>query len=288
MNAQALAAPKATKIAASIKHASGSSTVANLESRTTTEAATAGRTEGVRTGNSTNFSGQYLYDRLIGNSQEEVTKMDMVRTMVKQLDTQSFKKSITDFVDVAKGYLDNAIDAAKQAGGYDAENPPAPVQIAAARHKTAKNHQTVMRIGYGALKFCADELATFGYTDTTGYQEMRVIGLKALDSKGIKWDGSKAEDPAEKAARQATKAEGLAMAKAMEEHPRKDKEDRAAYFQRIDKVVGQILKAEQEEQHTQMIAKLVADFRAKAGALMPEVLDALLSNETQEEPEVQH
>jgi hypothetical protein len=277
-------APKATKIAKSIHQASGDSTIAALESHTTPQAANAARREGVNTGTATNFSGQYLFDRLIANDDAEMTKMDMVKAMVKALDTESCKKSLSDFVNVAKGHFDNAVKAAKEAGNYDEKSPPPAVAFAAARLKTARNHQTVLRIGYGALKFCADKLPAYGYDEkTTGYQSMRVIGLKALEGVGMKWDGSKAEPKEERDHRAQVKAEGLAMAEAMEQNPRKDKEDRATYFARIDKVVARIIKEKQEEETTKQIAKLVADFRTKAGALLPDVLDALLSNESTEE-----
>lgn len=274
---------KAKQIAKSMKAPASDSTLATLDSHTTTKTIRAARPAGLHTGATVNFSGQYLFDRLIGDNAEEVTKMDLVRQMVGALDMTSFKKSIGDMVGVAKGFLDNATEEAKRAGGFDPENPPAAVAIAQATYKTAQNHQTVLRVAFGAIKFAPEELAACGYTEKTGYQVMRVIARKALDAKGLKWDGTKAEGEEVKAERLRIKAEGLAMAQAMEENPKKEGEARDAYFARIDKIVTRKLKEKQEEEHIEQVNKLVAKMKELAGPLLGDVLDALMTPHEEEE-----
>lgn len=269
---------QATKVAASIKQEAGSSAIADLESRATTASIRTARPAGVTTGSSTNFSGQYLYDRFVTGDKEEVTKMDIVRQMVKQLDTASFKKCIADFVGVSKGFVNNAVKADKDAGTYDKENPSAAVVNAMARAKTAANHQTVMRIAYGAIKFAGEALAELGYKeDATGYQVMRVIGNRALEQTGIKWDGSKLESREVVVGRNEQKAEAKIVAEVMAANPRQPDEERAAYFARIDEAVTEAQSAKREADHKEAIAKIVAKFKADAGPLLEEAIDALMN-----------
>lgn len=150
----------------------GETPLATLEERTSPAAVREAKQDGLKTGTATNFSGQYLYDALIGNDQAERTKLDIVRAAVKAVDTGSFKKALKDMVEIAK-------------------NTAVPAKL-----KTAQNHQSVMRKAFGALKHASDKLAEFGYTDQTGYQEMSTIGKAALDAKHISWEGIPLEEPA--------------------------------------------------------------------------------------------
>lgn len=276
----------ATKMSQSIKAKASDSVLASLGERTSSKAATAAKPAGVKTG--PNFTGQYLYDRFVADAdgvKEEISKMDIVRQMVGALDTASFKKVVNEFVGVAKSFLDKAITDAKAAGTYkedDRKVAISPIEAvqAQARHKTAKNHQTVMRIAYGSIKFAGEQLLGLGYKPgETGYQLMRVLGLRALAAAGLNWDGSKAETKEVRQTRTAQKEEAKALTAVMEANPRRDDEDRATYFTRIDKLVSKEVKAIQEEKHSEQIAKLVAKFRADAGALLPEIIDAILSGE---------
>ncbi len=277
-------AKTATQMSKSIKSKAGDSVIASLAGRTDTKTATAAKPAGLPTGN--NFTGQYLYDRFItDDNAASISKMDIVRSMVAALDTQSFKTAVNDFVGVAKGFLDKAVETAKHDGTYrentdKVATAPAEVVQAQARHKTAKNSQTVMRVAYGAIKHAPDQLVELGYKPgETGYQIMAVIGRKALEAAGLKWDGSPLETSFVKQQRTAQKEEAKALASVMDANPRRDDEDRAAYFGRIDKLVTKEIKAIREEKHSEQIAKLVAKFKADAGALLPEILDALLSND---------
>lgn len=222
-----------------------------------------------------NFTGQYLYDRFVANSKEEQTRMALVRQMADTVELTDFKTIVNDLVKIAKGFLDGAIAADKEAGIYVEGKPTAHVLAAAARHKTAQNVQNVLRVSYGALRFAADHLEAAGYDDTTGYNAMRVIGLAALKAAQMKWDGTKAEPADVKQARAAQAAENRAMLKVQEENPRQADEDRKAYFERIDRLVEEQLAADTAEQHTKRVNDLVTKIKALAGDDLSDVLDAL-------------
>lgn len=274
-------APKARQIAKDVAraHNEPANPIASLESKATTQSLRAVSGDALKTGTATNFSGQYLYDRFIVGDKEELTKLDIVRQMVKVLDVQSFKTSIGDMVKIARGIADSAIARAKESGEYDEANPPAEVIAANAKLKTAQNHQTVMRIAYGALKFASDLLEAAGYTDKTGYQMMRVIGLSALNRKGINWDGSKAEAKEDRQARKQAQQQGKILAQVMQEHPMQPKEARADYFARMDKLVAKRQLELENEARQDQIDKMVKEFRARAGDLLPAVLDHLLQGD---------
>lgn len=272
-----MAKATANQIARSIPHPAGASTLAHMETRTTTEAATAAPNAGLKIGNKSNFSGQYLYDRFIANDKTEVTKLGIVRQMVEQLEVDHFKKSINDMVGVAIGLRDNLIAAEKEAGTYDKDAPSPEMGRILARLKTAKNHQTVMRIAYGAMKFAPEKLAEFGGDMDTGYQTMAVIGRKALDSKGIKWDGTKRLNDTEADRKAAAKLETKALEKVMEATPRNEDEGMADYLARCSGKVQDQLNADNAERERKQVESLVSKVRAMAGGLLDDVIEALLT-----------
>lgn len=281
---------RASKIVRSINTPATDSNIATIGERTNTAAAQAKRDDGLKTGNGTNFSGQYLYDRLVFNDDAEFTKLDIVRQMVKALDVASFKRSIGEMVDIARIAMNRAVQDHKEAndGQYDEKNPPATVLAANARYKTAQNHQTVLRIAYGALKFAEDVLKQSGYTDKTGYHQMRVIGKKALETKGIKWDGTKAEPQEDRQARRETENEARILSSVMKDNPMKPKESRADYFSRMDKEVSKIKAQQEEEAKQERVKQMVDRLREQAGDLLPQVLDMLLSKESEGAPALKH
>lgn len=278
-------APSAiAKGAARAAAASTASPVAGLAGKATTESATAPRAPGLKTG--PNYTGQYLYDRFITGDKEEITKMDIVRDMVKAVDTQSFKALLKDFIGVAKGYVDNAVKRAQDAGDYDADNEPGNVVAARGRLKTAQNHQTVMRIGYGALKFAGDALESAGYNPAeTGYLLMRVVGQKALADKGINWDGSKAESTDDRNARRRADRERKVMADVMAKNPMQDGESRIAYLTRIDELTNTAMEEATEQQRADELQALAARIKALAGDNLADVLDYIATHEDEPEAE---
>ncbi len=211
-----------------------------------------------------NFSGQYLYDRFVANDGEELTKLGIVRTMVAQLDTMSFKHAMSAFIEVATGFVENA-------------KTPELKRAAEARLKTARNHQTVMRAAYGALKFAMPELLACGYDErTTGYQVMRVIAKQALEDRKLKWDGSPASTPQERQDREANKAEAQAFLTAKSQSPRLPDETTGAYYERLAPAIDNIMKAEKAAKHDEIVATMVKELKEKAGDLLPDVLNALM------------
>ena len=259
-------APKAGKIAADVKRmaaAPASSVVANLEQRTTTQAATAGLDKTIRTGASVNFSGQYLYDRFVNTaSSEDLTKMALVRQMAGSLDFQTFKTNVAEMVKIAK-------ERAETDKGTNME------AFSLARLKTAQNHQSVLRNVYGAMRLCADKLAESGVDETTGYHVINTIAKRVLEEAKIKWDGTKLESKAEKDKRNQTKQEAKILADVMGNNPKRDDESRAEYLARIDGLVEQYEAKMRDESNAERVANLVAKLKELAGEDLPAVLAAL-------------
>lgn len=257
-----------------IRAPQAASTIANLDQHTTSEAARAPRAAALRTGK--NFTGQYLWNRFVEGDKTEVTKLDIVRSMVEALDVDQFKTVINEFVQIATNYRDNAIDAAKKAGTYNKDNPGHDIAGHLARLKTAQNHQSVMRVSYGALKFCPEEIKAFGYDETTGYLVMQVIARKALAAKGIKWDGTKADDEQTRERKAASKAETKALEKVMGNQPRNDGESMPHYLARCANMVQEQLARDNAEREAKMIDDLIRKVRKMAGGLLDDVIDGIL------------
>lgn len=272
---------KQSAIAKTIRPPATDSVIAGLAARTTAEAANAPAATALRTGKK--YTGQYLFDRFVASDKAEVTKLEIVRGMVEALPVDEFKKVVNDFVGVATGYRDNAIKAAKAAGKYDKENPPADIAMHMARVKTALNHQTVMRVSYGALKFCPDDLARFGYTEATGYLVMQVIARKALDAKGLKWDGTKADTKADDQRKASAKAEKKALDNVMSANPRGEGETMAKYVVRCSDMVADQLAKDNADREAAMIHTLAIKVRKLAGGLLDDVIAAINAGEGVEE-----
>ena len=164
------------------------------------------------------MTGQYLYDMFFADKADQ-TKMDIVRWAVANVDVAGFKSALKDFVEIA----------AKRGDAFK---------------KTAQNHQSVMRTAYGALKFAAQHLTEAGADNTTGYQAMRVIGKKALESAGVKWDGSKVVKT-DKDVALMDEAQAMRLAEIKRDNPAKADETAIAYEQRV----RAMLATEMAEEH---------------------------------------
>jgi hypothetical protein len=256
------------------------STIAKLPAHTTTQAAHAPRAAALKTG--VELTGQYLFDRLIGDdSKADLSKMDVVRLMVP-MDVGVVKGAIADMVAIAKSASD-AADKDAKAGGWDgkADSKPVAVRKAQATLKTAQNHQSVMRVAYGALKFAEKQLKALGAGADTGYLLMQQLGSKALADAGLNWDGTKAETKEQRDARRAQGDETKAMLKVQAEHPRKPNESRADYYARIDKQVEKELGNMRAEQHRARVEALATKFRKDAGDDLAEVLEYIATQKDQ-------
>jgi hypothetical protein len=260
-----------SRMAEEVKAKDAENPIAALPAKATTESIREAKPNKLATGNT--ITGQYLADRLVLNAgKEELTKMDIIRSATEQCDVGTFKKAVADFV----GIFRDAFDKAK---GTDEET------IASARLKTAQNHQSVLRAGYGAIRFAADKLAELGYDPkTTGYQVMRVMAIQALKDKGINWTGEPVVQPEQRQQRKAQTAQARYFTEAMAEYPQKPKEDRAEYFSRLDKIVAKRMADDEKEQHAKLVERFVAEFRDKAGALLPEVIKALQTQARDDAP----
>lgn len=269
-------------IARSIPKTVGASSVANLESRTTAEAARAPAAATLNTGSKTNFSGQYLYDRFVANDKTEVTKLNLVRQMASAVELADFKKSIGDMVGIAASLRDKAIETAKAAGAWNKDKPVGDVAECIAKHKTAQNHQTILRVAYGAIRFAPDQLAEQGYNENTGYQVMAVIARKALAAAGLKWDGTKQLTATQADKRAQSAAEEKALSKVMKDTPREDGESMGKYLARVEKQVDAQVAKDRAEAETKQINDLVRKVREQCGGLLDDVLERLLAGEAQQ------
>lgn len=164
------------------------------------------------------ITGQYLFDRFVGDHDGDTTRMDIVRYAIANIDTDSFKKALKDAVEIAAKHG----DAAK---------------------KTMQNHQTVMRLAYGAWKFAAPQLNQLGADDKTGYQAMRVLGKQALEKAGRKWDGSKAEK-VDKTAAAIDEASAMRLAELKRDNPKEDGESDSQYEMRVRTMLAQEMATE--------------------------------------------
>lgn len=270
-----------SQMARTINAPVASSAIANLESRTTSEAVRAPSGDGLKTGSKTNFSGQYLYDRFVSNDRTEVTKLNLVRQMAESMELDAFKKSIGDMVAIATNLRDKAIEAAKEAGTYDKEKPVGDVAACIARLKTAQNHQTVLRVAYGAIRFAPEQLTAQGYDENTGYQVMAVIARKALAAANLKWDGTKQLDKTQAEKRAQSAAEEKALSAVMKDNPRADGESMGKYLARVEKQVDAQVMKDRAEAEQKRINDLVRKVREQCGGLLDDVIERLLSNEAQ-------
>lgn len=252
------------------------SSMANLESRTSEGAVREAKPQGINNGQAVNFSGQYLYDTFVENKddrssivQGETTKMGIVRQMVKQMDTANFKKALSDMLKIAKERY-----------------PTAKGEPVHPRVKTAQNHQGVMKIAYGALKNAADLLNDVGITDKTGYQDMRVLGKAALDKKGIKWDGTKAEPAEQREERLRQKDEMKVMQELQKANPINKGESIADYTTRIMGMYEEALEEHREEQQeakiNELATKMLKEYPEIAGLVAERMLE-LIENPPEEE-----
>jgi hypothetical protein len=129
------------------------------------------------------ITGQALYDTFVGDSQENVSKMDLIRGLVGKADALQIKGACDKLVEIAKG-KDTAAGVPEKVlkDGKEVANRGPKTQ-------SAMNTRTVIQQAWGALSFARDALDELGYRETTGYQDMRVIAKRALDAAKRDWKG---------------------------------------------------------------------------------------------------
>lgn len=219
-------------------------------------------------------TGQWLYDNFITSGEEQISRMNMVRILAKQATDNDLKDALKDAIEIAHKH-----DI--KAGVPEKERGP--------KRQQAMNVRTIMQNAYGAIRRALPELEALGYNDKTGYQEMRVLAKKALDSKGIKWNGTKVPTQAEKheAEQKAIKqARSDAMAAVMAENPRGDDESMLDYVTRIEEQANATLLVLKDEALDRQASKLATPIATKAERAVVErvvaKLQAFLDNTSTE------
>lgn len=239
-----------------------SSTLANLASKTSPAAVREAKPAGLNNGQSVNFSGQYLYDRLIENNEAEQTRMNLVREAIKQVDVQQWKKSLADMVEIAKKH-------------------------GPSKEKTARNTQTVLRNSYGALRFAKDVLESkFGLTEASGFNIMQIAAPQALKEKGIKWDGTPKPTEEQRAERERVRDEASVMQEIQKANPIQTGESVADWTKRCLSKYDEAMANHEEVMLQRRIDTVVREIITKnrdiIGAVigrLPEMLDEIERDE---------
>lgn len=190
------------------------------------------------------ITGQWLFDNLVTSSQEQITRMDMIRELAKRATFDDIKKATKDMIELA-----HKVDVKN--GVPEKERGP--------KRQQAMNVRTIVQNSFGALRLANDELVKLGYTEKTGYLEMGAIAGKALKAKGLKWNGTKAptDEQKELAKVQAEKeAQAEAMRIATVENPQNEGEDDFAYFTRVKGEAARLLNAQKAEATERVLSNL--------------------------------
>lgn len=236
------------------------SVLANLEGRTTTEAATAPAPAGLKTGNV--LTGQFLYDRLIGDNKEQTSLTDMVRSWVTTVDVASVKKALKDFVEIAKDKGDAALN-------------------------TARTHRSNLQTIYGAMRFAPKELESEGFKPSTGYLVAKQIARKALADKSIKWDGTKIDSADIKEQKKHTKQSLDAQTAVMNENPQMMTENFTQWQERlrplIEARIANMQQAKIDEQVTALANALFDKHPDLIRPLANELVQRLMNMDNAEE-----
>lgn len=199
------------------------------------------------------ITGQFLFDNFMNASEEQVSKMNIVRLMAKQSTAEEVAKALKDMVELA-----HKIDVRN--GVPEKERGP--------KRQTAMNVRSVMQNVYGALRLAPSELAAQGFTEKTGYQDGAVMARTALKARGIKWNGTKLPTDESKAlaeiqAKNAARRE--AMLEAIDANPQQEGEDDAVYGVRIAKARDAILAEQTKKAQHEVTVKIVAGIVQKYG-----------------------
>jgi len=195
------------------------------------------------------ITGQALYDSFVASTDEQMTRMALVRGLV----------DVADEVQI-KGACDSMVDIAKQkdiANGFG-EKDRGP------KRATAMNTRTIFQQVWGALKHAPQHLTALGFTDQTGWNEAAKICKMALDQAGKTWQGYDVPTVADKAAKalaREQKAEKDILADVMKQMPRLPGESLLQFNTRVaevaDKAVAKARVANEEEQAEKLAKGLI-------------------------------
>lgn len=215
-------------------------------------------------------TGQWLYDNFVNQSTEEqISRMNMVRIMAKTSSDADIKAGMKDAIEIA-----HKVDIANGV----------PEKVRGSKRQQAMNVRTIIQNAFGAIRRAPKELEALGYSDKTGYQEMRVLAANALKAHGIKWNGSPmptAEMKLEAMAKAEKQAKTDAFSQARGENEQQEGEDDFAYFQRLNGRANEILMEGRLEAQKRIASKQVVDLVTKHGRdiaiLVMERLQAFLA-----------
>lgn len=202
------------------------------------------------------ITGQWFYENFVQSGEEQITKMGIVRELAKQASFDDVKKALKDAVEIAHKH--------DIAAGI-------PEKVRGVKRQSAMNARTVMQNAFGALRLAESELIDLGYTDKTGYQDMRVLAKQALDKRGVKWDGTKVADAsAKEVAKMARdqKAETAALETVMKENPRALNESFGGYMDRIQVLAEDRVADAREAAIAEKVATIASKLFEQHGAEM--------------------
>lgn len=182
--------------------------IADLPAKASPASARQGVTKELKT--APQVTGQWLYDRFVTASREDQTKVGLVALAAKSTTTEQWKSALADMVKLAQNTKDEA------------------------KIRTARNHQSVLRAVYGALKFAGPEFEKLGYVEgKTGYHEARELAKRALEAKAITWEGYAGRTPEQKAADKAAKVQAKALKEVQDANPQQPGESLRDYMTRL-------------------------------------------------------
>lgn len=200
-------------------------------------------------------TGQYLHDTFCAVSEEAKTRMDAIRGLVGKADALQMKGACDAMVKLAV-----ALD-------YPEGKPKKADRLA--KEQSAMNARTIILSAWGALEYASETLTAIGYTDNTGYQEMRVLAKKALETAGIKWDGERLATDAEKAVaalKRDQKAETDALVKVQQDNPRAVGETLADWNTRTFALAETAMQSARADKTAETVAKIVGSLVEKYDA----------------------
>jgi hypothetical protein len=188
-------------------------------------------------------TGQYLYDNFVKVSEEQITRMTMIRTLIGKADALAMKGAADKMVELAVS-LDYPEGKPKKAERRSKE-------------QSAMNARTIILQAWGALTFAGEELKAIGYTETTGYQDMRTLAKKALDQAGLKWDGAKQLSDVEKEQERLKREAKSQMAVLQEVQKENPFDSRVETLQQWNARTFEIAQAGMEQAQAEKTAKAV-------------------------------
>lgn len=182
-------------------------------------------------------TGQYLFDNFMAVSEEQVTRMNVIRGLaLTAIDPLAIKAACDKMVELAV-LIDYPTGKPKKAERGTKE-------------QSAMNVRTIIQSAWGALRYATDVLETIGYTHATGYQEMRVLAKKALDTKKVDWKGAALLTDADKEANKLKKEradETKALVDVQKENPRGTHETLAEWQARTLELATDAMDTAREE-----------------------------------------